>query len=289
MPLYSAGMASEHKGKGAIEVFKAFHPYLTYTNEKKLFIGPDGQPSFSGWGDSYEDINDSDDLSALWELGKDAFDALGDIKTNEDFKTQSDLYIESIKYLRLAIGQSLVEVEAKTNSANDRAGPLCLDVDDFADETVVEVACQISQWLPKQAESSERLRRSLLFTCFNNIDAAIIAKCLNADGSVSSAIAAARAFAIYQEIEWSADSLERVRSKLAADSAMARYKKDPKQKEKIFVKECWAIWQTRPDSYDGKASFARAMLDKCEHLQSQKKIEDWCRAWEAETVAVPVQ
>ena len=71
------------------------------------------------------------------------------------------------------------------------------------------------------------------------------------------------------------------RREQATISATARYKQDPKQKERKFVFECWNAWQVEPEQYKSKAEFARAMLDKCEHLVSQKKIEDWCRSWEA--------
>lgn len=67
-----------------------------------------------------------------------------------------------------------------------------------------------------------------------------------------------------------------VNAKYAAHTKVA---KDPKQKEKSFVFECWQDWQKNPDSYNGKAAFGRDMLTKCEHLTSQKKIEDWCREW----------
>lgn len=65
----------------------------------------------------------------------------------------------------------------------------------------------------------------------------------------------------------------------AKNAAYTKAAKDPKQKEKSFVFECWQDWQKNPDSYNGKAAFARDMLAKCEHLTSQKKIEDWCREW----------
>lgn len=70
------------------------------------------------------------------------------------------------------------------------------------------------------------------------------------------------------------------RSDRARDLANLRHEGDPKQQEKAFVFECWGAWQTNPKQYKSKAEFARAMLDKCEHLTSQKKIEDWCREWE---------
>lgn len=78
-------------------------------------------------------------------------------------------------------------------------------------------------------------------------------------------------------------TLKRAQAKKGAQRKLAN---DPKQKEKEFVHECWKEWQAAPNPkkiYSGKAAFARDMLDKCEHLASQKKIEDWCRAWEKES------
>lgn len=69
----------------------------------------------------------------------------------------------------------------------------------------------------------------------------------------------------------------------AKHGALTRLSKDPKQKEKGFVYECWQLWQQQPSDYKGKAAFARDMLDKCEYLTSQKIIEDWCREWETIT------
>lgn len=68
----------------------------------------------------------------------------------------------------------------------------------------------------------------------------------------------------------------------AMRSAKLRHANDPKQAEKNFVLDCWKSWETNPQQYKSKAKFARAMLEKCEKLESQKVIEDWCRAWDVE-------
>lgn len=78
--------------------------------------------------------------------------------------------------------------------------------------------------------------------------------------------------------------LRQARSELARMAASERIKNDPKQREKEFVFECWKRWQSTPETYKSKAAFARDMLSKCEHLTSQKKIEDWCRELEAGTL-----
>jgi len=75
-------------------------------------------------------------------------------------------------------------------------------------------------------------------------------------------------------------------SKRMSDYARLKLQKDPKQIEKQFVFDCWRSWQAKPNAYNSKAAFARDMLTKCEHLSSQKKIEDWCREWEAQVIGV---
>ena len=62
-----------------------------------------------------------------------------------------------------------------------------------------------------------------------------------------------------------------------------RHRRDPKQADKNFVFECYKEWKSRPERYKSKAAFARDMLDKCEHLESQKKIEDWIRLWDRQS------
>lgn len=75
----------------------------------------------------------------------------------------------------------------------------------------------------------------------------------------------------------------------AKNGARGKLANDPKQAEKDLVYDCWQSWQKKPDDYKGKAAFARDMLDKCEHLESQKKIEDWCREWERKAGTQPAE
>lgn len=62
--------------------------------------------------------------------------------------------------------------------------------------------------------------------------------------------------------------------------AAVRHARSPKTKDRQFVFACWQDWQRQPNRYPTKAEFARDMLDKTEHLKSQKNIEDWAREWE---------
>lgn len=71
--------------------------------------------------------------------------------------------------------------------------------------------------------------------------------------------------------------LETISRKKGGDG---RWNEDPRKAEKAFVKSCWIHWQENPSNYRYKSEFAVDMLNKCEHLKSQKTIEDWCREWE---------
>lgn len=66
----------------------------------------------------------------------------------------------------------------------------------------------------------------------------------------------------------------------ARNSARVKVARDPRQRDKAFVLQCWKEWKADPSRYKNKTKFARDMLDKCQHLESEKKITDWCREWE---------
>jgi len=78
-------------------------------------------------------------------------------------------------------------------------------------------------------------------------------------------------------------------STLASMGALAKLASDPKQKEKILVRECWNAWQVRLTAYKSNAAFARDMLEKFETLKSQPVIERWCRDWKEESGTQPAK
>ena len=75
----------------------------------------------------------------------------------------------------------------------------------------------------------------------------------------------------------------------AKKGAKAKLANDPKQVDKAFVFERWNDWQEKSGNYKSKAAFARDMLDKINHIKSQKKIEDWCRKWEKQNGTLPAE
>ena len=76
---------------------------------------------------------------------------------------------------------------------------------------------------------------------------------------------------------------------LARKGAQAKLARDPKQKDKERVLECWKAWKKTPldrdgkPKYKGKEAFAKDML-KFESLESTQVITRWCRKWEKEHV-----
>lgn len=77
----------------------------------------------------------------------------------------------------------------------------------------------------------------------------------------------------------------------ARNGALKKHANDLKQKEKIFVKECWNNWQITPNQYASNTKFAIAMIDKFKpenpedenkHINSVKVITDWCRIWKTQ-------
>lgn len=61
---------------------------------------------------------------------------------------------------------------------------------------------------------------------------------------------------------WDEFQEKSVRSKLAISAASQRYKHDPKQAAKAFVKECWQQWQDNPTRYKTQTAFANDVLTK---------------------------
>ena len=97
-------------------------------------------------------------------------------------------------------------------------------------------------------------------------------------------------FSMHEELALCRDLMSDmdVISTRARAAAHARHAKDPKQKDKAMVRECWNEWQRAPldrdgkKKYKGKSAFALDMLKSWENLESQAVIEGWCRVWEKE-------
>lgn len=103
----------------------------------------------------------------------------------------------------------------------------------------------------------------------------------DAQASAFSSAAALRTLELVHEYRNTfPEVMARVESKRQSERAKRRHENSAKHQEVLFVHECWMRWQQSPNDYEGKEAFARAMLDKCEHLVSSKHITTLCRNWE---------
>lgn len=260
--------------------FSTFHPYLSFSDDQNHFVSHDGTPTFHSWYGGIEPDEMTDDGADLWDLGKEAFSKLPQFKTIAEFDSYRAICQGNIKSLTLLIAEWAIS--GKLTFKTPAGKKIVPDLDEQGSSVILGMMWQIGQ---DQSPLVEVLAHLFLFACLEDIDRAIIGLNLNG-GSVRSVIAAVNSYANYQAIESGDEKLQRARSEKASLAAIERYKRDPKQIEKSFIFECWEKWQIEPKQYKGQAGFARSMIEKCEHLTSTKKIEDWCRAWKSKAKSI---
>lgn len=251
--------------------FSLYHPYLTFSDllNTTHFVEPNGKHG--------KEL--SPNTGALFRIGREAYKRLPQAESKEEFDHGLSAYFKFINELRL------VYKEKKLKGMHSNGDVFEVDWSNLEDAQIVDVAWQMFTTFQSNAvaESKEIYAELFLFHALIEIDNALICIDLDSTDSVSAAIAAANALANAMAIDLGSETLQKARQDMAYRGAIAKIERDPKQAEKRFVYECWLEWQKKPDNlgrYKGKAAFARDMLSKCEHLTSQKKIEDWCREWE---------
>jgi hypothetical protein len=255
--------------------FQTYHPYLTYSNPlNECFVKPNG-----------EQCKDLDaDTEALFNIGREAYKRLPDDVTKEEFDQAYSCHWDFIDDLR----QTFQDMygDGKLRTVNDLGKEFKVNWATLEDNQIVDVAWQLLPKFSLELEPKEdsfikgTLSGLLLFQVFHEIDNACIGLFMDGSDAIAAAIAASNALANLVAIESGNDRLREARRDMAYRAVLAKIAADPKQKEKAFIFQRWQEWQREPKRYKSKAAFARDMLDKCEHLTSQKKIEDWCREWE---------
>lgn len=255
-------------------LFQYYDPYLTYSD-------PDGDCIVAADGQTREDLNA--DTGALFHVGKEAFQRLVAKMecSREEFISGYKGYLQGLQDFR----RSILDSQSRGALVFSN-GKQPISVEKLDDDVVVSICWQMYSATRSAAKTDnevrEMYRELFLFHAIKEIDNALVGIALGGSDSIAAAVAATSALANAVAIESGDEHLVEARSRLAFEAATEKYRRDPKQREKAFVRECWEQWQKNPISYESKASFARDMLSKCEHLVSTKKIEDWCRQWEAE-------
>ena len=226
---------------------------------------------------------DSSDLDALFDLGRRIYALKFQDSTEEQFDSLCGGYAKLIQEYR----EFLLELqqENRLNLVDPSGNRLELDLSEAEPHQVISIFWELISKRRETLQEAEWeelkpvLKEMHLMYALTEIDNALIGLFLDG-GAVVASIDAANALSNAIALESGNEELTKARRQLAYTGAIEKLKKDPKQKEKLFVKQCWDTWQDKPSSYPSKAEFSRDMLTKCEHLKSQKKIEDWCREWE---------
>jgi hypothetical protein len=266
--------------------FHIYHPHLTFSDSLNTthFVKPNGKQG--------EELSASKE--ALFRIGKEAYEQLfkdvskDEVKYGEYFavKSKEDFdhvvlshYFKFIDDLR-PVFQKMVS-DGKLKLKDSKGKELNIEWSDTQNNQIVDLAWQIFSKLQSTADAGSKRCYVHLFLlhALIAIDDALICLDLHSTDAVSAAIEAANALANAMAIESGSAKLQKARQEMSYRGAMEKLARDPKQKEKAFIFACWQKWQESPTTYASKAAFARDMLTKCEHLTSQKKIEDWCREW----------
>jgi hypothetical protein len=262
----------------AVRKFQYYDPYLTYSDpDNECFVDPKGKPG--------RELNP--DTEALFRVGKEAFTRLtnGGAGNRDEFDLWHAGYWASLDEFREMIRE--LHTRGKLVPTNDKGECLPIEIKEIDDSQVVSICWQMysASWnkAREHDEAKDIFRELFLFHVLREVDNALIGLALDGREAVVAAIGAVNALSNAIAIESGDQHLADARKQLAYEGALEKLKRDPKQRDKAFVRDCWEAWQKNPSNYKGKAAFARDMLNKCEHLESTKRIEDWCRHWEAET------
>lgn len=260
--------------------FLAYHPHLTFSDpDADRFVSPNGKP----------DKELDEDTNALFGIGRKIYQMIEGITSTAQLDDALIEYEEFIDAVRRLLPEMLAS--GKLVLQGKRSSPKDVDWTTIEDDSVIGIAWQVFEKTKIKHEAIDNNYYIMVMAihALIEIDNALIALKLGESGAVVAACEAANALSNLHALDSGDQKLQEARRDLAYRGAIARIERDPKQKEKTFIYECWQRWQQSPETYASKAAFARDMLSKCEHLTSQKKIEDWCREWESETVAQQAQ
>lgn len=257
-------------------VFEEFHPVKTFAAPVSAsFVSADGKVT---------DTMENGALNALWHIGAVAY-AMMKVENEEEF-------VGGFEAVRNVVEAARHFLERDGLIFRDHFGNIVeRDVAVLNVETDYEV---VSAFLTAaNPESGKRLKgefpesvfeglaATYLYICLREIDAALLwVKVDECELAVRHAIHATNALAGAQAMDSESEVGRDARARLAKSAVLSRYKDDPKQQEKRFVRDCYQKWRDNGGPYRSKAEFARDMLQKCSHLTSQKKIEDWVRQWD---------
>lgn len=235
---YTAGKFSENFRDGSIgnewkkskahQRFQAFHPYPTYSDTKnKCFIRSDGE--LCGELDQ--------DTSALFNIGREAFNRLPKAESKEDFDSSFSSYFGFIEYSRDMLALLFNEGVLKaTSNSGEQIKP---DWHELDDSQIIAVVWQMFSKDKDQSDAEDiaMIREVCLRHSLKEVENAMIALDINESGAVIAAIEASNALANALSIESGNEKLQQIRRELAVRGANAKHVKTYERRKQVI--EYW--------------------------------------------------
>jgi hypothetical protein len=258
--------------------WRFFHPWWTYSNNEKAVRGSDGKAvHYSAYSDELMDA----DAEAMWNIGKRAFDEM-DVDSLEQFESLDQSFHDWISSFRKQLHKlqnqhffSLISPDGKAQPAD-----FLLTTSELAVVTIMEHSLSSQSIKAELGSYTDDFFRDLYLHCsLVELAEAFTLRSTMESGVIVAALRAAECLKRGLAGESGGESAHKLFAKLALEGAKKRHANDPKQREKQFVRERFLEWEADPKRYKSIAKFAQDMLDKLEHLESQRVIEEWVRGW----------
>lgn len=251
--------------------------FQSFSSDRAVFVSSEGLP-----GTHVPQPTPNTDSFALWRLGKEAFDGLSDVDTSDDFRRRHDGYLKNTEImksmLRAACDVGVLQIKLEGEGGTD---PMVFDW--LSRGEILSLGMGL---VGRDSESFEFLKEDLLFACLEAVQDALDCIALGQSGGAHYAIAAANALADFQAIHSGNQRLQVARQEMGARAAAERYRNDPKQAAKRYVKERFIDWEKNPAKYKSQNAFAMDMLEKvATHpdgkpiISSDTVIKNWIPKW----------
>ena len=218
-------IVDEWMNSKAYRKFQAYHPFLTYSD-------PNNDCFIRGDGKLCGELNQ--DTSALFSIGREAFNRLPKAKSKEEFDDVFSSYFGFIEYSRaelaMSVGMGIFRVESETGEEIE------LDWHELDDSQIIAIAWQLFSKNKNQPDAEEKttIRDVCLRHALKEIENAVIALDIHEGGAVIAAIEASNALANAISIESGDEKLQKARRELAMQGANAKHVRTYEKRKQII-------------------------------------------------------
>lgn len=258
-------IVESYKKSNFYSQFKAFDPYLTYSNSlNDRFIKPSGD----------KDKELTSDTEALFNIGLDAYKLLISKASKAEFDNGNENYFNFIGSMRAFLIELVKMKVVSIKSENDEN--LDFDFETLESGQILDIIWKIYLKNPLLAEDDEEKDINFVelyaYHSLREIDHCLVGIFCDGRDAICSAIYATQALSNATAIASREDKLIEARRELAYRGAIERIKRDPKQKA---LKEIKLHYESQKDQFKRRgytAQFIREMHSKYPIITEQKTI-----------------